>query len=364
MSEGFVPGLELARRFYREAVAPLLAEHVPKPVHTAALLGPGSEVLGFDTARSTDHNWGPRLQLLLDNGDADRYAGAVADLLADRLPAEFLGYPTSLVPVGADGTRHMRITGGRVHHAVEVAGLDGWLAVRLGFDPCSQTTLFDWLATPAQQLAEITGGEVFHDGTGRLRAVRRRLAWYPDDVWRYVLTCQWQRISQEEAFTGRCAEVGDECGAAVVAARLVRDLMRLCLLMARRYPPYGKWLGSAFARLPCAPSLTPVLTAAMAAASRSEREDRLAAAYESVAGMHNALGLTPEIDPRTRPYHARPYRVLHAERFAAALRFTIADGTVRALPLIGTVDQCLDSTDVLTRPMRRRAAAAALYPGC
>jgi len=42
-----------------------------------------------------------------------------------------------------------------------------------------------------------------------------------------VLACQWRRISQEEPFVGRCDEVVDELGSAVVAARLVRDLMRL-----------------------------------------------------------------------------------------------------------------------------------------
>ena len=43
-----------------------------------------------------------------------------------------------------------------------------------------------------------------------------------------------------------------ELGSAVAAARLVRDLMRLCLLINRCYPPYDKWLGSSFARLSCA----------------------------------------------------------------------------------------------------------------
>ncbi|MGH3742091.1 MAG: DUF4037 domain-containing protein, partial [Micromonosporaceae bacterium] len=44
-------------------------------------------------------------------------------------------------------------------------------------------TRFDWLATPSQRLAETVGGEVFHDDLG-LGAVRRQLAWCPDDVWR------------------------------------------------------------------------------------------------------------------------------------------------------------------------------------
>jgi hypothetical protein len=43
-------------------------------------------------------------------------------------------------------------------------------------------------------------------------------------------------FSQEKAFVGRCGEIADELGSAVVAARLIRDLMRLCLLIGRHYP--------------------------------------------------------------------------------------------------------------------------------
>ncbi len=100
-------------------------------------------------------------------------------------------------------------------------------------------TRFDWLATPSQRLAETVGGEVFHDNLG-LGAVRRQLAWCPDDVWRYLLASQWQRISQEEAFPGRCAEAGDGAGSALVAARQCRDIARLALSMARRHAPYSK----------------------------------------------------------------------------------------------------------------------------
>ena len=62
MALTFVPGLELARQFYAEVVRPLLEQGAPGLRYSAALLGPGSEVLGFDSARSTDHDWGPRLQ--------------------------------------------------------------------------------------------------------------------------------------------------------------------------------------------------------------------------------------------------------------------------------------------------------------
>jgi hypothetical protein len=70
-------GLELCRLFYAEAVRPLLGD-LP---HAAARIGGGSDVLGFDTERSTDHDWGPRLELFLAGG----YRADIDEMLAQRL---------------------------------------------------------------------------------------------------------------------------------------------------------------------------------------------------------------------------------------------------------------------------------------
>ncbi|MGW3959745.1 DUF4037 domain-containing protein [Amycolatopsis sp. NPDC005003] len=330
----FVPGIELSERFHAEAVRPILRRELPRLRYTAALVGYGSEVLGFDSPRSTDHNWGPRLLLFAGSGGE-----RIHRLLADHLPRTFLGYPTHFVS-DEEGTRHLARTDGPPDHGVVVAALDDWTRGTLGFDP-RRPALRDWLATPTQVFAEFTGGAVFHDDLG-FEALRRNVAWYPDDVWRYVLACQWQRIGQEEAFVGRCGEAGDELGSAVVAARLVRDLMRLCLLMARRYPPYSKWLGSAFAQLPAAARLAPDLTAALAATTWRERERHLVAAYERVAGLHNELGLTAPVEPRTSGYYDRPFRVIHAGRFVTPL----LEGSPLRVPT-GAIDQFVDNTDAL-----------------
>lgn len=338
----FTPGLKLSGLLYRDVVQPLLARHFPRVRHTAALIGPGSEVLGFDTARSTDHDWGPRLQLFLTQEDLDAHGAAIADLLASRMPPTIAGYPTNLVPPAT------------------VAELGQWLTARLGFDPTDKITTTDWLSAPTQLLAELTSGAIFHEDLPQLRAVRQRLAWYPDDVWRYVLACQWQRLSEEEPFVGRCAEAGDDLGSAMVAGRLVRDLMRLCLLLDRRYPPYNKWLGSAFASLRNGEQLRPVLTAALT----HDHETHLATAYESVAALHNACGLTDPIDARTRLFHDRPYRVLHAERFAQALVATIKDRALRALPMTGAIDQLTDNVALLGNAKARRDTITAAVGRC
>jgi hypothetical protein len=359
VSAPFIPGLELARLFYAEAVRPLLDQGFPGLPHTAALIGTGSEVLGFDTSRSVDHDWGPRLHVFLADDVAESgVASQVTELLAARLPGEFRGYPTVFM-------RSLEQSRGLAHQVV-VTGLRGWLTATLGFDPLAPIGLADWLATPCQLLAGVTGGAVFHDGLAAagpgLTGARTRLRWYPGDVWLHVLACQWQRLSQEEAFPGRCAEAGDELGSMVVTARLARDLMRLVLLAERRYPPYSKWLGTAFAQTSAGRAMQPLLRAAVSAPSWADRERYLCDAYESAARLHNALAVTPPLDPAVRAtFFDRPYRVLDAGRFVRALREQIHDERVRSRPLTGAIDQFVDSTDALgSHPLRRAVVAAGI----
>jgi hypothetical protein len=352
MAPPFMSGLRLARAYYGEMVRPMLDDAFGPLPHAAALLGAGSEVLGFDTERSTDHDWGPRLQIFLADDASPGLAAEIAAMLARRLLPVFRGYPTAFTVT--------REPGGHARHRVEVAGLGSWLHGRLGFDPQKPITTANWLAAPTQRLAEVTAGAVFHDGPGDLSRARACLAWYPRDLWRYVMAGQWQRIAEEEAFPGRCAEVGDELGSAIVTARLTRDLMRLCLLMHRRYPPYSKWLGYAFARLPEAAELGPSLRAAVTATNWPAREHGLCRAYQAVAARHNELGITEFLDPSTRPYFDRPFQVLDADRFSKALRAAITDQQIRQLPILGGVDGFIDNTDALGRTELLQATIAAV----
>jgi hypothetical protein len=129
-------------------------------------------------------------------------------------------------------------------------------------------------------------------------------------------------------------------------------------LLARRYWPYPKWFGTAFARLPIAAELGGPLAGAVSASEPAAREAALIEAYGIVARAHNASGLTAPVDPAPRPYYERPYLVLGAERFVEATTTTITDPWLRRLPLIGSVDQFSDSTDLLGRDLRAAYAAA------
>lgn len=339
MAGSFITGLELSELFFAEIVRPLLTEALGRQPYSSALMGYGSEVQGFDTERSTDHAWGPRLTVFLDSDAFGRQAAELDRWLDDKLPDMFGGHPVRFA--FPDGTPR--------RHWVHTVDVTAFFREQLGADPGQDMSVSTWLTVPTQVLRELTGGSVFHDGLGVLHRYRRALQWYPDEVWRYVLACQWMRLSAEEPFVGRCAEVGDELGSAVVAARQVRETMRLCLLMDRIYPPYSKWLGTAFARTERAGQLGPDLAAAVAARSWQEREQTLSSAYEIIAALHNERGLTVPLDTKVRQFYSRPFLVLDAYRFADALMDTVASPQIKALPRVGAIDQYVDSTDMTDR---------------
>ncbi|HYZ78202.1 MAG TPA: DUF4037 domain-containing protein [Gaiellaceae bacterium] len=339
-------GLELAHRFYVEAVQPILERRFPGLEHAAALIGPGSEVLGYDDDVSTDHHWGPRVQLFVQDADV---APEVESALAHELPMEFGGFSTNFGLADEHGARLLvPIEHGPVAHRVETLDLRAYLRERVGVDPLDGFGVVDWLVTPSQRLLEVTAGAVFVDPTGDLTRVRALLAWYPHDVWLVVMAGHWRRVAQLEHLAGRTAS-------RVVAALLVRELMRLALLQERRYPPYAKWLGTAYASL--GRPEAQALEAALAAGSWPEREDRLVEAYEAVAQRHAELKVTAPVEPTVRQYWNRPYRVLFADRFADALGDAVSDSDLRERAPAGAIDAIVDNAHVLTRPALWRRLA-------
>jgi hypothetical protein len=160
---------------------------------------------------------------------------------------------------------------------------------------------------------------------------------------------QWRRVAQLEHFLGRTGSVGDDLGSRLIAAWLVRDLMRLALLQEQRYPPYWKWLGTAYAELLRPESAA--LARALAADDWHAREDALVDAYEAVARRHNELELTEHVDPTVRQFWGRPFRVLFADRFVNALRRAIVDPNLGAVDhQAGPVDSVSDNVDFLDQP--------------
>ena len=239
---------------------------------------------------------------------------------------------------------------------MEILTLRGFFLDYLNFDIEKSIKPADWLTFPEQRLRTITAGAVYYDGIG-LQAVRNRFKYYPHDVWLYVLASAWHRIGEEEHLMGRAGIAGDEIGSAIIGARLVRDVMRLCFLMEKQYAPYAKWFGRAFRTLKCAKALSPVLREALSAETWQEREKHLVAAYEHIADMHNRLGIAELRSAKARSFFGRPFQVIDGGGFAEAIRAQITDPLVRriaAKKLIGNIDLLSDNTDLVSEPEWRK----------
>ena len=346
-----MPGLELNRRFYQEAVRPLMAQHFNNLKYAAARLGPGSDVLGFDTPMSMDHDWGPKLLLFLPAAEMDQ-ARAVEHMLGMELPVEFLGFATAFTPPNHEGTAVMQVDFTRpINHGVRVTTVQDFAWRQLGWEISQPVDPSGWLSVSSQALREVTAGAVYHDGFGELNSLRRQLNWYPQDIWLYLLACCWQRIGQEDHLMPRAGYVGDELGSRLIGARLVRDIMTLCFLMEKDYPPYPKWFGSAFRRLGCAAEMEPILQQVLEAPTWQERQIGLVEACRLTARLHNSLGITQPLSEEAHAFYDRPFKVIGNERFVEALLAQISDPAVKAvarLGLIGSVDLFSDSTDLRT----------------
>jgi len=359
----FIPGLELSRLFYTEAVKPILDADFPGLRYSAALKGSGSEIFGFDTEMSADHYWGARLMLFLAEDDFLEFRDTVHETLSRKLPYEIHGHSTNFTLYSEEDNTLLptEIKSGLVNHRVEIFTVRQFILDYLGFDIRQTIEPADWLTFPEQKLRTLAAGAIYHDEIG-LRDTLGRFAYYPRDVWLYLLASAWNRVGQEEHLMGRAGLVGDEIGSAIIASRLVRDLMRLCFLMEKQYAPYPKWFGKAFSLLKCPPEISPILKEVLSAKSWQTREKFLVEAYESVARMHNSLEITEPLAAKADNFFGRPFRVIHLHGdFAGAISKKITDPEIKRLVerrLIGSVDLFSDSTDILSdakwRPILRK----------
>jgi uncharacterized protein DUF4037 len=347
--QNFIPGLKLSELFYTEAAKPILETHFPQIPHSAALLGWGSEVLGYDDVTSSDHHWGPRFLLFLS---PEHYQeSGIGQALKDHLPYRFRGYSTNFGERDEVGVRLPKdIDAGPVNHMISIETIESFFGWYLGCNPYKSLTAADWLTFSEHKLLAVTSGKVFHDGLGELEEIRRKFQYYPRDVWLYQLAAQWVKIFEEREFVGRCGDVGDELGSTIIAARQVKNLMKLCFFMERKYAPYSKWFGTAFSKLDCAPELNPIFKQVLLSSTWKEREGHFSRAFAVIARLHNALQITRPIPEEVSQYGGRPYMVFEPPQLLEDIVSNFRDEEVKAIKhLLGSVNQFVDSTNEVSR---------------
>lgn len=314
--------------------------------YAAARVGTGSEVLGWDDAMSQDHDWALRLQLFVSEADVP----VVLSALDRHLPDSYQSRPARFAFTGQ----------GEARLGIDVTTPSRFALDRLGFDPSRGVTVGDWLSLSGQAALEVVAGEVFTDQVGELTRVREAVAWYPDDIWRYVVACDWRRLDQELPLMARAGDRGDELGSRIIAARLAEIVVHLAFTLSRAWQPYAKWRGTAFGELPVARTIARALQEAVTAGRWQDRSEAFREALEHLAAFQSEAGL-PTASPVVVPFWDRPY--VHIEQtLVTTLMDSIADPAVRELPVgLGGIDQRTDNVDVLVSP-RHRAAATVVGP--
>ena len=311
-------GLETARAYYEAFGAPMLKARFPRllPHIAAGLFGSGSECFGYDDEVSRDHDFEPGFMLLLPGEDViGRRDAFLLERAYAALPREFMGLRRGLMqPVG--GPRRGVISAAEFF-TEKVGAPDGIL------------TVGQWLSAPEYALAEAVNGELFHDGSGEVTAIRQRLSAWPEDIRRKKLAGHLLLMAQSGQYNyARCLAHGERAAAQLAAGDFVRHCMAAVFLLNGAYQPYYKW---AFRALRALPRLS-LLAELMEYLLTTDNEPELARAKADVIE-----GMAADVIAELKRQGLTRAECGDLEKHAYSVNDGIGDGALRNLHVLAAV---------------------------
>ncbi len=357
----FIKGKDLCRGFFWDIAQSILKENFPDLQYTAGLLGYGSDILGYDDAISTDHMWGPRFYLFLEEKEIHRKE-QILDVFSKELPYTYRGYSVhfSSPDPNDNGVRHGEyIEAGRVNPLIFMYTPESFLKEYIGKTDVSHLEPLDWLSFSEHRLLALSKRELYWDAL-HLQEKLKGISYYPETVWLYLLASCWAVIGQEQAFVKRCGMRGDDIGSRIICGRIAERLMRLCFLYTKSYAPYSKWFGTAFSNLPIDSKIKENIGQAMAADTIQKREKALVQAQALVGEMHNQSDVTEPVSFSITHYFNRDIQVIYADRFAEAIYGKLKGTIFEKMPPVGTFSQIGNFT-AAAEPVIYQKAVANFY---
>ena len=238
-------GLEIAEAYYRAFGEKMISEEFPelKSVIAVGLIGSGSECYGYDDELSRDHDFEPGFTIFLPPEEVvDRRTAFRLERSYHKLPDEFMGLKRNK-DVSFDAGRK-GIVRAADFFLSKVGNAEGDLSIG------------EWIKLPEHYLLEATNGKIFSDELGLVTDVRKKLAFFPEDVrlkkLAGCLTAAEQAANYNyERLLLRC----DLAGAQLAIVEYVKHAMHAAFLLEKRYMPYYKWTFRAFIDLPTFASL-------------------------------------------------------------------------------------------------------------
>jgi hypothetical protein len=279
---------ELSKLLFCEQLQPLINQRFPQIKFGAGSFGMCSENLGFDDEVSRDHEWGPRVTLYLSQDDFEKHANEIEKALKDSLPETFHGFEMMWRQEGVD----IHDTSKKALYNVYINTLPRRLGFCGGSLPLKDV---DWLNVSEQHLLEFTSGTIHRDDFGELTKAREMLAFYPDDVLKFLLMCEWNALGSDWFPIGRIATRGDCLGLKVQTAKVAEHIMRIAFHVSRKYSTYKKWFGTLFSRLPIAIDLSPVLENMLNEDDWKKTEGHIGKASEILLDWQNKLNISQEL---------------------------------------------------------------------
>jgi len=303
-------GLKIAEEYYREYGAPMLHELFPEleGILAVGLIGSGSECMGYDDETSRDHDYEPGFIIFLPPEEVvDRQTAFKLERAYAKLPNEYMGLKRN---------RDVSFDTGR-HGVVRVA--DFFLS-KVG-EAEGKLSLEQWLTLPEHYLLEATNGKIFRDDLGIVTDIRKRLAYFPEDVRLKKLAGALMLAEQSSNYNyERLLSRGDTAAAQLSIYEYTKKVMSVIFLLDRRYKPFYKWQFRALSDSPrfafLREDLESLLTTGNTLVEAVEKRSRIRTINSCLGEEIRAQGLSD-------------YDGLHLDSFAYCINGKIADVDLR-----------------------------------
>lgn len=246
VKSSWVSNLERSREFYEQYGRTMINAHFTEYENRIAvgLTGEGSDCFGFDDEISTDHDYAPGFCMWLTAKDFEE--------IGERLQAE---YDKLIAAHVAESPNNVHISSRR-----GVFRINDFYNQLLSSNCDYEAGETDFCDVEEQALAAAINGAVFEDKLGVFSAVRKNLAYYPDNVWRAKLAGAVHEFSQyAQSNYSRMMARKDYITADICKLKAVESTLDLIYLLNRQYAPYYKWKRKGAEKLKLSAKLLPLL---------------------------------------------------------------------------------------------------------
>lgn len=240
-----------------------------------ALVGVGSECLGFDDEISEDHDFSSRCQLFLDDSDYKTYKSDLKSSL--KIFCKDLESLTSnLKDIN-----------------VEIMSIPNFYKYYTLFENGPKTES-EYRKVPMDLLCVATNGKVFLDNLGKFSEIRNRLLnFYPEDIRLKKIAFQLNKMAQSGQYNySRMIKRGDTVAANIAQGEFVKHYLEFVHLLNKKYMPFYKWSYRNACSLEILGNFTQENLKKLSEASIYEKESIIEEICSTVVNTLNKLGLS------------------------------------------------------------------------